>query len=277
MCGEYSREAEKANASQKLLRAANSWIGCAVFAMTLRSLSTHARQWWAQRPAAELWFYAGVLIVAGLGWIFAELASEVLEGETQRFDEGVLRVLREPGDPHEPVGPEWLEAFFLDVTALGGVSVVALFSLVVAGWLLLQRRLFYTTLVAISFTGAALVTAILKAAFGRERPPLEFQAVKVNLLSFPSGHSFMSAVVFLTLGVLLAHATPQRALKVYIVAVAVVLTGLVGLSRIYLGVHYPTDVLGGWCAGIVWAMACLLIAHLLRGRQKRRRTLQPSV
>jgi undecaprenyl-diphosphatase len=129
-------------------------------------------------------------------------------------------------------------------------------------WLVGKTRLMIFTLAAT--IGGALVSFGLKSAFSRPRPEIVPHLTHVYTSSFPSGHSMISAVVYLTLGSLLAAIMPNLKLKVYVLAVAIILTVFVGISRIYLGVHYPTDVLAGWLAGLVWALLCWLVAHWLQ-------------
>lgn len=224
---------------------------------------------WQRMTAAELMVYLAVVVVLIGTWGFIELGNEMLEGETQKFDDWVLKSLRHSTDLHQPIGPRWLYAFFLNVTALGSSSIAVLIALTAAGALLLRRRRLEIGMIAIALTGASLLTAGLKTAFGRPRPPIEYRAVEAGALSFPSGHSFTSAVLYLTLGALLTEIAPTRAMKIYVISVAIVLTVLVGISRVYLGVHYATDVLGGWCAGTIWATVCLLAVHFLRTRRQR--------
>jgi undecaprenyl-diphosphatase len=106
----------------------------------------------------------------------------------------------------------------------------------------------------------------LKHLFGRERPDIILHMVMVHTPSFPSGHAMLSAVIYLTLGALLAQVVQRRASRIYFLTVAMVLTFLIGLSRIYLGVHYPTDVLAGWAVGLAWALFCWLVARQLQRR-----------
>ena len=109
---------------------------------------------------------------------------------------------------------------------------------------------------------------VLKQIFERGRPDLVPHAVQVFSASFPSGHATLSAVTYLTLGALVARLAPHRLAKAYVLGVAIVLTLLVGTSRVYLGVHWPTDVLAGWCVGAAWAIACWLVAVWLQRRGK---------
>ena len=195
-----------------------------------------------------------------------ELADDVLEGETRDFDEKVLLAFREDADPEDPVGPAWLEEMARDVTGLGGIVVLTFTTLSVAGFFLLQRKWHLAIYVAAAVTTGALASAFLKSGFDRPRPDLVAHGQVVYTASFPSGHSMISAVVFLTLGALLAEALRDRALRGYVLGLAGALTLAVGVSRVYLGVHWPTDVLAGWAAGAGWALACWAVSRLLRRR-----------
>lgn len=196
-------------------------------------------------------------------WGFIELADEVIEGETRAFDVWMLHQLRRPDDPSVPIGPACLTQAMLDITALGAVAVLTLMVLIVVGYLLLQRAYSAIWLVLVATLGGALLSAALKQFFGRERPESILHLREVFNPSFPSGHAMLSAVVYLTLGILFSRAVARPAIRMYFFSVALVLTALVGLSRIYLGMHYPTDVLAGWAVGLVWALLCWLAAHVL--------------
>ena len=102
--------------------------------------------------------------------------------------------------------------------------------------------------------GDLVITNLLKDVFQRDRPPAVLHVVRAINASFPSGHAALSATVFLTLGALVAHFAERRRVRVYALTTAVILSLLVGCSRVYLGVHWPTDVLGGWCVGAAWAL-----------------------
>jgi undecaprenyl-diphosphatase len=207
-----------------------------------------------------------MLLVALSIWTFAEVADEVLENETHAFDQAVLLALRTPGDPSNPRGPGWLEELALDVTALGSAWLLTFLTLAVAGFLLLKRQRRMATLVVIAVGGAILLSTTLKRHFDRPRPGLVPHSVIVHTASFPSGHATKSAAVYLTLGALLARVQPQRRLKLYVLALAVMVTMMVGISRVYLGVHWPTDVLAGWAIGAAWALFCWLMAFWLQQR-----------
>jgi undecaprenyl-diphosphatase len=220
---------------------------------------------WARQNAAS-----GPLIVLGvvaiLLWAFVELAEEVMEGETRAFDTYVMQALRTVADLSDPLGPAWVEELARDITALGGIAVLGLLVLAAAGflWLSAQRRLALFVLLAVG-TGVALSMA-MKMGFDRPRPDLTSAGTAVYTASFPSGHSLMSAVVYLTLGALLARTMARRAAKVYVMALAVLVVVLVGISRVYLGVHWPTDVLAGWSLGAGWALLAALVASWLDRR-----------
>ncbi len=208
---------------------------------------------------------AALIVVAGT-WGFIALADVVLRGRTQSLDESVLRALRRPDNPAIPIGPDWMAEVGRDVTALGGVTVLVLATLAVAGFLLLDRKYAAMGFVLAAVASGMVLSSLLKACFARPRPEVVPHLSRVYTSSFPSGHSMMSAIVYLTLGTLLARMVVRRPLKVYFLAVALILTGLVGCSRVYMGVHYSTDVLAGWAAGLVWATLCWLVARRLQRR-----------
>ena len=225
---------------------------CGVIVRTFRSVLA----WLGSR--GHLVLAAMLAVVAGT-WGFVELLDEVKEGDTRRFDEWLITWLR----LHE--GPAWLQEVGRDMTALGGVAVLVMMTLAVAGYLQLSRRYHAMWLVIIATSGGLVLSTVLKHFIDRDRPSLVEHRSIVYTSSFPSGHSMLSAVVYLTLGSLLARIMPGRVLKLYFLLLAMMLTFLVGVSRIYLGVHWPTDVLAGWCGGLVWALLCWLVArHLQR-------------
>jgi undecaprenyl-diphosphatase len=208
----------------------------------------------------------GLCLIAGGLWGFAELADEVVERETQSFDDRLLLSLRNPDDLSDPVGPRWVEEMGRDFTALGGVAFLALLTLAVAGYLLLERKPHLAVFLAVTVGGGILASSLLKYGFSRPRPDLVPHGSIVYTSSFPSGHSMMAAITYLTLAVVLARAHSRRRVKTYFIAIAALVTMAVGASRVYLGVHWPTDVFAGWTAGTVWATSCWLIARRLQQR-----------
>src|SRR5687768_5639933 len=212
-------------------------------------------------------FFLELFIVMGLlVWAFISIGENVVEGDTHGIDQAILEFLREPGDLDNPIGPWWVEALFRDLTALGGASVLTLLTVFVVGYLMLSRKNHNALLVVAAIVGGALLSHFLKLGFDRPRPDLVARLVEVRTLSFPSGHAMLSAVTYLTLGALVARVQGSVRTKRYLMVVAVVLTLLIGLSRVYLGVHWPSDVLAGWCVGAAWALLCWLVARKLQKR-----------
>ena len=207
-----------------------------------------------------------VILGAAALFAFAKIANEVGQGETRAFDEWLLLSLRTPGDPAVPIGPKRVQELMRDITALGSTGVLTIMVLSVIGFLAMTRKGYAAILVLVSVVGGTLLSQTMKFAFARPRPELVPHGAEVYTASFPSGHSMMSAVVYLTLGALLARTQPDRGVKVYIMTIAVVLPALVGISRVYLGVHWPTDVLAGWSLGGVWALLCWLVMVWLQRR-----------
>ena len=207
-----------------------------------------------------LWIALGLAGLVGV----ALLALLVGGGAPLAWDRAIMLALRVPGDPAQPIGPRWLHAALVDVTALGSGTVL---TLVVAGTigLLLVRRLWLTAaLVAAATISGSIIAAQAKYWVGRPRPELVDHLVQVTGLSFPSGHATNSALVYLTLAGLVAQVADGRAVRSYIFVIAILLTGAIGVSRVYLGVHWPSDVLAGWCAGTGWAALWWWLGATLR-------------
>ena len=201
-----------------------------------------------------------VMISIGL-FAFIRLTGRVVDGTTVDFDYQLLLMLRNPADLADPVGPEWLEVIVRDLTALGGVVTLGLLTLAVCGYFWLQHKPRMALFVLLSIAGGSLFNSVLKEFFERPRPDLVPHSTAAAMSSFPSGHAMMSAVAYLTLGALLAHASSKISIKIYILGWSLVLTILVGVSRVYLGVHWPTDIIAGWIAGGVWALLSLLASR----------------
>jgi undecaprenyl-diphosphatase len=207
-----------------------------------------------------------LLVLVALGWAFFGLADEVMEGDTHALDRSILLAMRAAGDLSDPLGPPWVEEMGRDVTALGGIAVLSLVTVAVAGLLWLQGAARSAILVVGAVVGGTLLSSFVKEVFDRPRPDLVPHEAAVYTASFPSGHSMMAAVTYLTLAALFARVQPKRRLKFYVLTVATIVTVAVGVSRVYLGVHWPTDVLAGWTAGAAWALACLTFARWLGSR-----------
>jgi undecaprenyl-diphosphatase len=216
----------------------------------------------------ELALIAIIFVVGGGLWAFFNLADQVSEGETESFDRALILALRNPVDPSDPIGPLWFEEAVRDITALGGTTVLTLVAAAVIGFLLLIRLWGAALLMFASVAGGSLIGYGLKFLFERSRPDLVPHGAEVYTASFPSNHAMLSAVTYLTVGALLARLEVDRRVKAYFLAVSVLVTILVGLSRVYLGVHWPTDVLAGWCLGSAWAMGVWMVALWLQRRGK---------
>jgi undecaprenyl-diphosphatase len=205
-------------------------------------------------------------LLIGLGscillFAFLRLAGEVMEGETLAFDRKILQAFRSPDDPSKPIGPAWVTSALLDLTALGGPTVIALVVLAVIGFLVLQTRYWTAFFIFMTALTGEIVSFGMKSVFSRPRPSIAPHLREAFSSSFPSGHAMQSAIIYLTLGAMLMRITQGRLTKIYCCTVAMLLTFLVGLSRVWLGVHYPTDVLAGWIVGLFWASVCWLVAQ----------------
>jgi undecaprenyl-diphosphatase len=215
------------------------------------------------RDRTELSFLVGGLLMVFLLLGFAVVSDLVSDGQTQDFDERVVRALRRGDDPSVPIGPAWVRSAALDITALGSGWVLGLVVAAIVGYMLLQGLRRTALFVSAASVGGWVLNALLKLVFQRARPEVVPHLREVLTLSFPSGHAMTSAAVYLTLGALLMRVADRRATKVYCMGFAMVLTALIGSTRVYLGVHYPTDVLAGWLIGLSWAIGCWLVERAL--------------
>lgn len=219
----------------------------------------------ARLGSHEIGAVVAVFVAAGLMLLFGAIADEVVEGDTHRLDRAVLMSFRTAGNPADLVGPDWFEEMVRDVTALGSYAFVIVIVTAAIGYLLLMRKYGLALLLLAAEAGGMLFSTLLKELFDRPRPDLG-HAARVFTASFPSGHATLSAVTFLTLGALLTRVVSERKSRLYFMGTAIVLTILVGLSRLYLGVHYPSDILAGWCIGSAWAVLCWGFALWLQRR-----------
>jgi undecaprenyl-diphosphatase len=232
----------------------------------VKSLSDLARR--------EIGLLSALLAIGLAVLAFAHIADEVGEGDTKvrAFDTAIMLAMR-TGDHHDPIGPAWFEFAVRDITALGGYAVLTLVTLIAVGFLVTTKKYADALLLFVSIAGADILSETLKVGFARPRPDLVAHAVDVSSASFPTGHAMVSAATYLTIGALLARVQEKRRVKTYIHATAVLLALMIGVSRVYLGVHWPTDVLAGWCLGAAWSIFCVTIASWFERRN--RPTLAP--
>jgi len=226
-----------------------------------------------KRP--EIWLLGTVLLIAGLLLVFSGIAAEVLRGASTGFDRAVILSLRNPSDISDPIGPAWVEEAARDVTSLGSVIVVFMLSGAYIGYLLLAGTRGKALLMLVSVGGGLALNDLLKFIFDRPRPELVLHSAQVFTSSFPSGHAALSSVTYLTMAALVTQHAPSASLRIYVMAVAILFVLVVGASRVYLGLHYPTDVLAGWCIGSAWALTCWVAAQRLKHRRTEMRQHAP--
>jgi undecaprenyl-diphosphatase len=196
-------------------------------------------------------------LIAALLTAAAVLASEVLEQETSGFDNAILQAMR---DSHgAPVGPPWFQRAILDLSTLGSTALVSCLVVVFCAFLVLSRRRRHALLLAVCGLGTAIAVGVLKAIIGRARPDIIAALDTPGGSSFPSGHTLTASAIYPLLAFLLADLMPERRQKIVTYMVAGMVAFVVGCSRVYLGVHYPTDVIAGWSLGLAWALACGLV------------------
>jgi undecaprenyl-diphosphatase len=227
-----------------------------------------SRRWAGYLPPVllERRVLVALLLVAAGIWGFVAIGDEVSEGDSYSIDRTILLLFRNAADVTDPVGPAWLESAMRDVTALGGTVVLTIVTLGAAGYLLLAGKRSAALFVVAAIIGALVLSFSIKAGIERPRPDLVPHGTPVYTASFPSGHATGAAATYLTLGALLARFQARRWVKIYLLGLATTLTVLIGLSRVYLGVHWPSDVLAGWTLGASWALFCWVIARWLQRR-----------
>jgi len=205
-----------------------------------------------------------VFLIFFIFWSVLGVSDLIDRGHIQKFDERILISLRYADDMHQLRGPDWLKDFMRDVTALGGAPVLILITLGVIGYLILQKSYRSLALVIIATVSGLLMSLILKFYFIRPRPEVVPHLMTETTPSFPSGHSMMSAVIYFTLAALLTRLETSNKIRIYTISLTLFVVFIVGISRVFLGVHYPTDVLGGWTFGLFWAMLCWYLARYLQ-------------
>ena len=228
----------------------------------------HIAQGFWQKIQQEYRLLLGFLIAICLAFAFAALAGEMMEGDFGTFDEAFLLALRHPDDLATPIGPHFVQTAMVDITALGSETILTLVTLMALGFLLLRKRYRQTLLVAAAVGGGAILSGILKSLFSRARPEIVPRLAEVSSGSFPSGHAMNSAIIYLTLAVLIARSYKDARTRSFIVSLAAIATLAIGFSRLYLGVHWPTDVAAGWLVGLAWALLMGMIAITLQRRHQ---------
>lgn len=201
------------------------------------------------------------IAAAGIA-LFLSIADELDDGELNAIDERIFLWFHTPGG--SPIGPEWLRETAAEITALGGYTVIVVLVTAVIGFLVVSRKYGPALYTFLSIGTGALVGHLLKELYARPRPDLVEHLVNTHTPSFPSGHAMVSAIVYLTLGSLILRFVDNVRVRTYVLAVAIVLTLMIGVSRIYLGVHWPSDVVAGWAMGAAWASLAWLTVSALR-------------
>ena len=231
-----------------------------------RPVLDRGKQLWLRLRLNEAVPLLSLAALSLFAWAFVEIADAVTEGDTHALDRAILLALRDGANLADPLGPSWVEEVGRDITALGGNAILTFVTLATLLYLLMTGKAHAALLLAVAVGGGMLLSTLLKLGFERPRPDLVPHAARVYTASFPSGHATLSAVTYLTLGALLARVQPNRRLKAFLLGLALILTILVGASRVYLGVHWPSDVLAGWCVGAAWASLCWFVALQLQRR-----------
>jgi len=193
-------------------------------------------------------------------WIFVTVTDEVIESEHRAIDKRVMLAFRTPGDLARPIGPEWVKRVSLEISAMGSAPVLTIIVLLICGYLFLEKNPAAAWTILFASVSGTILNQILKNLIGRERPQIVPHLSEISNSSFPSGHSMLSAIIYLTVATLLTKTVHTRAAKIYLIGSAFVLAFLVGLTRVIIGVHYPTDVVAGWMAGTAWAIICWFLA-----------------
>lgn len=234
-------------------------------------ISPHGRSAFASKCKSAWKFLRdrpSLIFMAGAVFFFSWLAEEVGEGDTHEFDKALLLALRDPANLSIPVGPKWLPSIFVYITALGGTVVLTVITVLTVFYLMTKKKQLTAALVVLAICGGTIFGNLLKHGFVRPRPDLVAHLVKVSSLSFPSTHTMLATITYFTLGALLVHAEDRVAVRIFILCIATTIVFLVGVSRVYLGVHWPTDVIAGWCAGAAWAILSWSAADWLEKRAK---------
>ncbi len=198
---------------------------------------------------------AAVALIGGAIWGFLALSDEVGEGDTATFDRALILALRQTVDPNRLRGPAWLQESARDITALGGFTVLGLVTLAALAVLIVYRRRRQAIVFAVAAVGAQVLAEAIKNVIGRPRPAFVHQYDLIASSSFPSGHSMMAPAIYFTLAAIVAAGELRPGARILLMAGSGLLVVAIGVSRVYLGVHWPTDVIAGWTLGSAVALA----------------------
>jgi undecaprenyl-diphosphatase len=212
--------------------------------------------------------FIAMAALAGAVAILAILGRTIGNGHVFAFDSRVMLALRLP-DRLTPVGPTWLRQAMVDITALGGETVLTLVVALTVGFLLVNRHLLTAALVFGGTVSGSIAVALVKQLVGRARPALVDHLVEVGSASFPSGHAANSAIIYLTIALVLMQIVEAKRARWFLFVATVLLVTTIGASRVYLGVHWPSDVLAGWSFGALWALAWWALGSWLRSRSSK--------
>ncbi len=190
-------------------------------------------------------------------------------GMTGPVDQQILLMFRSAADITDPLGPAWFEEMMAEYSALGGYAILIMAVVIVGVGLALTGHRPLAIFLIASFASGSAVSSLLKHLIERSRPDLVDHLDRTFTASFPSGHAMISMLTFLTLAALVIRLCSTRALRIFVLVTAMSVAVLIGVSRIYLGVHWPSDVAAGWCLGIGWACACWLVAHYIEHNRTR--------
>lgn len=205
----------------------------------------------------------GLVLAAGALWAFLDIGGEMAEGETDALDRRLMLSLRNPADLSDPIGSRNIEEAVRDITALGGTTLVVVVTLVTVAAFVFHKKRRHALVMAGAVLLAWLSSDVTKALYDRMRPDLVPHGAYVYSGSFPSGHSTLAAATYLTLAMLVASLETRRRSKALAYGLAGTVLVAVGFSRVYLGVHWPSDVLAGWCLGAAWALAAWIALRML--------------
>jgi undecaprenyl-diphosphatase len=222
------------------------------------------------------WLMIGAGAVAAASLVLGLIGTLIDRGLQFDFDSNILLAMRHGTAHGAAIGPVWLKQAMVDITAMGGETVLVIVVTITAGFLAAKRHWLTMALVLGGTISGSIAVAIAKGLIGRARPALTDHLVQVTSASFPSGHAANSAIIYLTIAFLIVQIVEERRARIYILATAAVLVTAIGFSRVYLGVHWPSDVLAGWSFGTLWALAWWALGAWARLRRAGVSILHPG-